>query len=79
MSKKWLRDTDKAEETVDEMLERIIDRDGIGAYEAASSDFLTGITRSVVHMDGSPERLLGMLRRLAQMYEQPRAHVNKSG
>jgi hypothetical protein len=68
VSKKWLRDTDKAEEAVDEMLERIIERDGIGAYEAASGDFLTGFCNTIVHMDGSPERLLGMLRRLEAMY-----------
>ncbi len=68
MSKKWLRDTDKAEEAVDEMLERIIERDGIGAYEAASGDFLTGYCNTIAFMDGSPERLLGMLRRLEAMY-----------
>jgi hypothetical protein len=66
--KKWLRDTDNLEEIVDEMMERILERDGIGAYEAASGDFLTGYCNTIVHMDGSPERLIMMLRRLEAMY-----------
>jgi hypothetical protein len=67
-TKKWLIEEQNAEEAVDEVMERILERDGIGAYEAASGDFLTGYCNTIVHMDGSPERLLGMLRRLEAMY-----------
>jgi hypothetical protein len=67
-TKKWLRETDKAEEAIDEVMERILERDGRRAYEDASGDFLTGYCNTIVAMDGGPKRLLGMLRRLERMY-----------
>jgi len=63
-TKKWLRETDKAEEAVDEMMERILRRDGRKAYQDASGDFLTGFCNTIVFMDGGPERLHVLLRRL---------------
>ena len=79
MTKRWLIETDKAEMAVDETLERILQRDGRKAYQDASGDFLTGYCNTIVAMDGSPERLLGMLRGLEAMYEQPRATARKRG
>lgn len=67
-TKKWLRETDRAEEAVDEAMARILRRDGRRAYEDASGDFLTGFCNTIVAMDGGPERLIGRLRRLQAMY-----------
>lgn len=66
--KKWLREVDRVEEAVDEVMGRIRERAGRRAYEDASGDFLTGFCNAIVYMDGSPKRLLGMLRRLSSMY-----------
>jgi hypothetical protein len=61
---KWLRDTEVIDAAIDATMERIRKRDGRKAYENASHDLLTFFTNTIVHMDGSPKRLLGMLRRL---------------
>jgi hypothetical protein len=63
-TKKWLIDIDEVDETVDEAMEKILKRDGRRIYEDASSDLLTFYTNTIVHMDGGPKRLLGILRRL---------------
>lgn len=67
-TKKWLIEEERAEEMADEVMERILKRDGRKAYQDASGDFLTGFCNTIVAMDGGPERLLGRLRRLERMY-----------
>jgi hypothetical protein len=66
--KRWLRDTDKAEEMVDEAMARILRRDGRRAFADASGNFLSGFCATVALMDGDAKRLLIMLRRLEAMH-----------
>jgi hypothetical protein len=63
-TKKWLVETDQLDAVIDETMEKILRRDGRRIYEAASSDQLSLYTNMIVHMDGGPKRLLGMLRKL---------------
>ena len=63
-TKKWLINIDEVDEAIDEAMEKILKRDGRKIYREASSDLLTFYTNTIVHMDGGPKRLLGMLRRL---------------
>jgi hypothetical protein len=53
---------------MDQALARILKRDGRRIYEAAPGDLLTLFAATIAHMDGGPKRLLGMLRRLEEMY-----------
>jgi hypothetical protein len=67
-TKKWLVDTDEVDAAIDQAMERILNRDGRRIYEAASGDLLTMYANTIAHMDGGPDRLLGMLRQLEAMY-----------
>jgi hypothetical protein len=69
--KNWLVDIDDADSAVDQTMERILKRDGRKTYEAASGEMLTFFTNKIVYMDGGPQRLLGMLRRLEAMHAKP--------
>jgi hypothetical protein len=68
-TKKWLIDIDEVDEAIDETMEKILKRDGRRIYKEASSDLLTFYTNTIVHMDGGPERLIGMLRQLLETHE----------
>jgi hypothetical protein len=67
-TKKWLIDVDEVDEAIDEAMEKILKRDGRRTYKTASHDLLTSYTNTIVHMDGGPERLIGMLRRIEQAW-----------
>jgi hypothetical protein len=67
-SPRWLRDVDEADHAIDEAMERVRKRDGRRTYETASSDLLTMFTNTIVYLDGGPDRLLGMLRRLEETH-----------
>jgi hypothetical protein len=49
---------------IDGAIEKILKRDGRPIYEEKSDELLNQYCNLIVHLDGGPKRLLGMLRRL---------------
>ena len=67
-SLKWTVEVDDAESTMDEAMERILNRDGRLIYKEASDDLLRRFACTINHMDGGPKRLIGMLHQLEAWY-----------
>jgi hypothetical protein len=65
---KWTVEVDDVESTMDEAMERILNRDGRLIYKEASDDLLRRFACTINHMDGGPTRLIGMLHQLEARY-----------
>jgi hypothetical protein len=69
---KYEIETDEVDSAIDDTMEKILKRDGRKSYEDASNDLLSQYTTLIVHLDGGPKRLLGMLHRIE-------AHFSSNG